>query len=121
MAQKLITKAIANKIQNHPYGSQDGKNGDAEVLARIFGGAATFYILEGYHQNGEEWDGHTVYGLVNIGYGFEYGPFDLNDLARGYNYMGMRLPYERDRWADRKLADCARSYGEKMPYAKVAA
>lgn len=115
---KLITKAIANKIQKFHYGSQDGKKGEAEVLARIFGGACTYYILEGYHAKGEKWDGDTVYGLVNIGYGFEYGSFRISDIERGYKYGKFRLSFERDRWTSKTLGQNARLMGEKMPFDK---
>lgn len=112
--QKLITKAIAKKIQNHPYRSQDGKGKESEVLARIFGGAYTFYILEGAHEAGEAWDGHTVYGLVNMGYGFEYGTFDLNELEQGYRFGRFYLPFERDIYADKTLGECTRAYREDI-------
>jgi len=96
MAQKLITKAIAKKIQKTPYRSQDGLGRNAKVIARIFGGCLTAYILEGYQLKGETWDGHTVYGLVDVGHGFEYGPIDLKELECGYKFGPYRLPFERD-------------------------
>ena len=118
--QKLITKAIEKAISKVPYGSTDGQKGEAKVIARFFGGSFTFYILEGYQQNGQEpWDGETVYGLVNIGYGFEYGPFNISDLKRGYRIGNLRMPFERDSSVEPMkytLEVCARIYGEKMPY-----
>lgn len=122
--QKLITKAIEKAINNVPYGSTDGQKGDAKVIARFFGGACTFYVLEGYQQNGQNpWDGETVYGLVDFGYGFEYGPFSIKDLEKGYpmNCFGHKLfmPFERDIFVEplkRTLGECAKMYNEKMPY-----
>lgn len=112
--QKLITKAIAKKIEKHPYRSQDGKGKEAEVLVRIFGGPFTFYILEGAHEAGEAWDGHTVYGLANMGHGFEHGAFDLNELEQGYRSGRIHLPFERDIYADKTLGECARAYREDI-------
>lgn len=115
--QKLITKAIEKAINETPYGSTDGQRGKAKVIARIFGGPLTAYILEGYQQEGEKWDGDMVYGLVNIGYGFEYGPFSIKELvATGYPFMGMRMPFERDIYVDVKketLAEIAELHHEK--------
>lgn len=122
--QKLVTKVIEKAIAKVPYGSTDGQGGDAKVIARYFGGACTFYVLEGYQQNGQTpWDGETVYGLVDLGYGFEYGPFSLKDLEAGYkmNMFGniVRMPFERDIYVEpfkMTLGECAKMYGEKMPY-----
>jgi len=100
MAQKLITKAIEKAINKTPYRSQDGKGADAKVIARIFGGRLTAYILEGYQLDGEAWDGNTVYGLVEIDGGFEYGPFNLKDFENGYKFGPYRLPFERDIYVD---------------------
>jgi len=123
MAQKLITKAIENAIRKTPYGSQDGKKENAKVIARLFGGSVTAYILEGYQMPSEEWDGNTVYGLVDMGYGFEYGPFNLNDFKRGYAYGPFRLPYERDAYVGvlkETIGDLSKENNEteKMPFGK---
>ena len=33
---KLLTKEIEDKLKAHPYGSQDGLGGNAEVLVKYF-------------------------------------------------------------------------------------
>ena len=121
MAQKLITKAIENALNKTPYGSCDGIGKDAKVIARFFGGAFTFYVLEGYQEEGEKWDGKFVYGLVNMGYGFEYGPFNLEDLKVGYKFGPIRLPFERDIYVDplkRTIGELAEENHERMPFDK---
>lgn len=122
--QKLVTKAIEKAIVKTPYGSTEGQKGEAKVIARFFGGACTFYVLEGFQQNGQTpWDGDTVWGLVDLGHGFEYGPFTLKGLGAGYriNMFGniVRMPFERDIFVEplkMTLGECAKMYGEKMPY-----
>ena len=122
--QKLITKVVEKAIQNAPYGTTDGQGGKAKVIARIFGGRFTAYILEGYQLKGEKWDGNTVYGLVDIGYGFEYGPFNLNELKKGYlcrtPWGDCRLPFERDIFVDcnkMTLEECVKNYRhERHPW-----
>lgn len=121
MAQKLITKAIENALNKTPYCTSDGKGKDAKVIARFFGGACTFYVLEGYQIEGEKWDGNTVYGLANIGYGFEYGPFNMDDIKRGYKFGPIRLPFERDIYVDplkRTIGELAEENHERMPFDK---
>lgn len=48
MTQKLLTSAIKNAARKFPLGSQDGKRGEALVLARFFtpASAYTWYMLE---------------------------------------------------------------------------
>ena len=123
MAQKLITKAIENAINKMPYGSQDGKRENAKVIARIFGGSITAYILEGYQTGDEKWDGNTVFGLVDIGYGFEYGPFNVKDFEKGYKFGAIRLPFERGIYVEplkQTIGDLAKENGEtgRMPFGK---
>lgn len=121
---KLITKAIEKAVNKNFYGSQDGKRGEAKVIARLFGGSITAYILEGYHSKGEKWGGDCVYGLFNIGYGFEYGAFSLKEYERGgllvlTEFGTVRLPFERDLSVDpmkMTLAECAKMYGETHPW-----
>ena len=45
---KLLTKEIEEKFNSHPFGSQDGLGGNAEVLVKYFNptGAGTWLITE---------------------------------------------------------------------------
>ena len=107
---KLFTKAIENALKKFPYGSQDGKGENAKVIARFFGGSAfTCYILE------DEGDG-IFYGLVNIGYGFEYGSISRAELE-SLRFPPFGLPVERDSSVDplkKTLGECMKVYGEKL-------
>ena len=83
--QKLITAKIKEFLKKHPDGSQDGKQGDAQVACRLFcpfTHAMTWYILEAYPDF--ETSG-IVYGYVvnNSNPDFsEYGDIDLNELQK---------------------------------------
>ena len=46
---KLLTKHIEEKLKEYPLGSQDGKLGNSEVIAKFFNptGVGTWYIIEG--------------------------------------------------------------------------
>ena len=105
---KLITKGIKNKLKNFPLRSQDGKGMDAKVIARFFVGCATWYILEGSEDE--------LYGLVDLGYAFEYGYFTASELS-SIRVKPFGLPVERDRFvppAKYTLGECFDRYGEKL-------
>ena len=90
MKQKLFTKAIENACRKvKPY-SQEGMDMDAKVIARFFGGSSyTCYILEPSN------DPDIFFGLVNIGYGFEYGYISRKQLE-SLRFKPFGLPLERD-------------------------
>lgn len=119
MNQKLLTVAIKNAAKKFPLGSQDGKKGDAVVLARFFTPASSFtwYMLE-YNQETDE-----AYGLV-FGHETEYGYFSLNELQNAkheVSFMGISSEIqavERDISVDPKkytLAELLKANGEKAP------
>lgn len=105
--QKLFTKAVENAMKKVPIGSQDGLGMDAKVLVRLFGGRCTWYILEG--------DGDFLYGLANLGYGFEYGSMSRPEFEQ----VQLMYPWaiERDIMVDplkMTLGQCMKRYNEEM-------
>ncbi len=100
---KLLTKALEKKFEKYPLYSQDGKGGDAKVIAKFFSpvGAATWLITEGSKEaEGTEYEDYTMFGFCNLGDNemAELGYVSLNEL------QSIKLPYgltiERDRYYD---------------------
>ena len=108
---KIFTAAIEKALKKYGYLSQDGKGKDAKVIARLFGGSScTWYILEGTE------DSDIVYGLANIGYGFEYGTMSRSELE-SLRFPPFGLGIERDSSVEplkMTLGECMKRYGEKM-------
>lgn len=107
---KLITSSIRKALDKTPYKSQDGKGLEAKVIARYFRGNMTAYVLES--------EGDTkVFGLVDLGDGFEYGSFDLADYEKiNKRYI---VPVERDIYVkpfEYTLAECFAIYQEADRY-----
>ena len=109
MTQKLFTKAIENALKKYGYRSQDGKGKDAKVIARFFGGSVyTCYILESTE------DSDILYGLANLGYGFEYGTLSRSELE-SVRIPPFNLPLERDITVEplkKTLGECMEMYKE---------
>lgn len=104
---KLFTKPVENAIEKTPFYSQDGKKGEAKVIARFFLQNCTWYVLEGNNATGE------LYGLVDMGYGFEYGYFDRRQLETVRGAWGLGV--ERDlsiKPLKMTVAECMTMYGE---------
>ena len=72
---QLMTSEIEKELKKYPLGSQNGKGGDAKVVAKYFGGsAATWLITEGEPaKNGD----YTLYGFVTLGFPDDYAPGKL--------------------------------------------
>ena len=77
-ANDLLSPEVKNKFANNPLYSQDGLKENAIVKARFFTpyGQGTWLALEGNEEEGM----FTCYGLANLGSGFEYGYFTLDEL-----------------------------------------
>ena len=88
-----MTKAIENVIAKNPLYSQDGKGGDAKVIAKFFFGAWTWFVLEGNKLENVDYE---FFGIVENQNGREYGYFTLSELESvkmwGYPVV------ERDRY-----------------------
>lgn len=93
---KLLTKEIINKFKKHPFGSQDGKGKDAEVLVKYFGGSsATWLITEAEEENGE-W---ILYGYCKLFDEFEWGYVSLKELEQ-VKFPPFGLGVERDLYSN---------------------
>lgn len=116
MTQKLLTSAIKTAARKFPLGSQDGKRGEALVLARFFTPASsyTWYMLEYDEENDE------AFGYI-VGPEPEYGYFSVKELQEARMQSGFlrgMQAVERDISVDpkkRTLADLLKAYGEKAP------
>ena len=92
---KLLTKEIENLFEKYPYRSQENTPlMERKVLAKFFNpcGVGTWIILECVEKT-EEGD-YILFGLCELGYGYELGNVSLNEL------QSIRLPFgltiERD-------------------------
>ena len=107
---KLVTAKISKLLKKYNYLSQDGKGENAIVIARFFGGSScTWYILEGTE------DEDIVFGLANLGYGFEYGTMSLSELQSIRFPLGLGV--ERDKCIEpgtMTLSECMKIYGEHL-------
>jgi hypothetical protein len=91
---KLITKEISEKLNKYPFHSQESTPlMEQNVICKFFNpcGVGTWIILEKV----EEQEGDIIlWGLCDLGYGYELGMVSLNELE------SIRLPFgltiERD-------------------------
>ena len=116
---KLLTEELVKKFEEYPLYSQDGKSGDAKVIAKFFNpmGQGTWLITEGDIIRDEQGNIEDVemFGFVNL-VGMEYaelGYVSLNEL------QSVKLPFgltiERDLYypEDITLRDaCQKEFGE---------
>lgn len=92
---KLLTNELEKKFKKYPLGSQDGKLGNAEVIAKFFNptGVGTWYITEGQIlENGDT----EMFGYCHLGNDemAEFGTIMLSELENLQLPMGMTI--ERD-------------------------
>ena len=89
---KLITKEIEEKFKKFPLNSQDGLEGNAEVLVKYFNpaGAGTWLITEAEKQDDGDW---MLYGYCHI-FEWEWGPVMLSELESIKGPFGLGI--ERD-------------------------
>lgn len=78
---KLLTQELEEKFKQYPLGSQDGKMGNAELIAKFFNptGAGTWYITEGSKlENGD----YEMFGYCHLGDDefAEFGTILLSEL-----------------------------------------
>lgn len=95
---KLLTKEIEEKFKDHPYGSQDGLGGNAEVLVKYFNptGAGTWLITEAEEQENGDW---YLFGYCHI-YDWEWGSVSLHELENFKGFGGLGI--ERDLYTGNK-------------------
>lgn len=99
---KLLTEEIISKFEAHPFGSQDEKGLDAEVLVKYFNpcGRGTWLITEA-ERDGDDW---RLYGLCNI-FEWEWGWLLLSMLELVRLPSGLSI--ERDLYSGGK---CVRDF-----------
>ena len=109
---KLITKKLEQTFEKYPLGSQDGKGGEAKVIAKFFNpcGVGTWLITEG-QKKGEDF---IMFGFCHLGDNemAELGYVSLNELQNLKLPMGLTI--ERDLYfpKDINLRDaCSREFG----------
>ena len=91
---KLMTKALEKRFEKFPLYSQEGKSEDETVVvAKFFNpcGAGTWLITEGSLEEDGDW---LLFGIVNLGYGWEWGNVLLSELASLKGPFGLGI--ERD-------------------------
>ena len=96
MQQKILTKEIEKRLGKYPIYSQSDKGGDAKVLLKVFNpyGAGTWVVLEA-EKSGDDW---YCFGVVDLGYGPEYGYFMLNELINFRHPRYPMLGLEREKY-----------------------
>jgi len=95
---KLLTKEIIEKAKKYPLHSQENKSiMDKEIIVKFFNpyGVGTWLITEmSYEKDNDDW---LMYGLCDLGYGYELGYVSFNELDEiRVNVFGCKLPIERD-------------------------
>ena len=105
---KLMTKEIEKRLEKFPLYSQDGKEGDAEVVCKFFApvGSWTWYVLEGEKTEDGDWE---FFGIVDNVDGHEYGYFTLSELAEVSTPFGLKI--ERDKYFGNKRVKDLSLYG----------
>ena len=75
---KLLTKKLEKKFESYPFGSQDGKGMDAEVIAKFFNpyGSGTWLITEAEKDEEGNW---LLFGYCHI-FCWEWGYVTLKEL-----------------------------------------
>lgn len=90
---KLLTAEVIRKLETHPFGSQDGKGDNAQVLVKFFGGGAyTFLVTEAEKQENGDW---LLYGKATFGYEWEWGYTLLSEIEK-MKFPPFGLGAERD-------------------------
>jgi hypothetical protein len=92
---KLMTKEIEKKALKYPFGSQESKELDAEIIVKYFDPTSnwTWYAIE-YDPKNKIFMGY-VSGFEN-----EFGPFSLTELQSIKGRFGLGI--ERDRFFENK-------------------
>ena len=92
---QLMTKEIEKKALKYPFGSQESKELNAEIIVKFFNPTSnwTWYAIE-YDPKNKIFMGY-VSGFEN-----EFGPFSLTELQSIKGRLGLGI--ERDRYFENK-------------------
>lgn len=100
---KLLTKEIVDKLKKYPLYSQENiPTMEKRVLVKFFNpyGVGTWLVTEAETQN----EDILLFGLVDLGYGYEWGYFSYNELnSLRVNVWGCKMPIERDLYTSGKF------------------
>ena len=99
----MMTKEIEKSLAKFPMYSQDGRMGDAKLIAKYFDPCSqwTWYVTEGERTEDGDWE---FFGLV-CGQEWEWGYFRLSQLTEAHGTSAVQtsrgvhifhLPLERD-------------------------
>jgi len=92
---KLLTAEVIRKLEKHPFGSQEGKGDDAQILVKFFGGGAyTFLVTEAEMQEDGDW---LLFGKATHGFDWEWGYTLLSEIEK-MKFPPFGLGAERDRY-----------------------
>lgn len=96
---KLLTEELKKVFEKYPIGSQDGKGGDAKVIAKFFNpyGSQTWLITEAQLDGeGTELEDWILFGFCNLGdiQLAELGYVSLNELQN--LEIEVHIPLTRD-------------------------
>lgn len=111
---KLVTKELEKIFKRFPFYSQDGKPIDQKkVLCKFFTpwGANTWLVTEAV-KDGPGSDKWAFFGLVSLGYEWEFGYFSQSELEKIRGPFGLGI--ERDQWFENgkiTLYDALKSEG----------
>lgn len=99
---KLLTQELEEKFKQYPLGSQDGKMGNAELIAKFFNptGAGTWYITEGSKlENGD----YEMFGYCHLGDDefAEFGSILLSELENIKLPLGLSI--EQDLYIPKRI------------------
>ena len=90
---KLLTAEVIRKLEKHPFGSQEGKDDNAQILVKFFGGGAyTFLVTEAEKQENGDW---LLFGKATHGFGWEWGYTLLSEIEK-MKFPPFGLGVERD-------------------------
>ena len=95
---KLLTEKILKKMRKYPlYAQENVPPMEQDVIVKFFNpyGVGTWIITEVEEQD----DDLLMYGLANLGYGYEWGYVSFNELNElRIDVFGYKMPIERDRY-----------------------
>lgn len=95
IATELLTEEIEKKFESHPFGSQEGKGLESEVLVKYFNpyGAGTWLITEAEKHKDGDW---MLFGYCHI-FEWEWGYVMLSEIQNTkVKLFDSELSLERD-------------------------
>lgn len=103
---QMFPKSLEKAFREYPLYSQDGMGGYAHVVAKWFcpWGAGTWLATEGSPTPDGDWE---FFGLVNLGWGWEFGYFTLSQLKSVEGPFGLWIERDSHLRGDETLRELA--------------